>query len=115
MIDLADLRRKAGVTQVQLARSVGTEQPQISRLEAQRDMLLSSLGAYLTALGAHAKIVVEIGGHTVTYKLTGRKGESATDDLEEIVNVTVGPRRYEGLGPHSHVNVGCRQESGPGR
>jgi transposase len=24
-------------------------------------------------------------------------------------------RRYEGLGPHSHVNVGCRQEFGPGR
>ena len=22
---------------------------------------------------------------------------------------------YEGLGPHSHVNVGCRQELGPGR
>jgi uncharacterized membrane protein YczE len=24
-------------------------------------------------------------------------------------------RRYGGLGPHSHVNVGCRQECGPGR
>ena len=24
-------------------------------------------------------------------------------------------RRYEGLGPRSHVNVGCRQEVGPGR
>jgi len=25
------------------------------------------------------------------------------------------PRPYEGLGPRSHVNVGCRQEVGPGR
>jgi hypothetical protein len=24
-------------------------------------------------------------------------------------------RQYGGLGPRSHVNVGCRQEMGPGR
>ena len=70
MIVLADLRRKAGVTQEQLARSLGTSQGQISRLEGQRDMLLSTLSAYLAALGADAAVVIEVGGETVTYDLT---------------------------------------------
>ena len=71
MIDLAVLRRMAGVTQVELADSLGTSQGQISRLEKQRDMLLSTLGAYLTALGIDAKIVVEVGEQTIAYDLAG--------------------------------------------
>ena len=75
MIDLADLRRKAGVTQERLAGSLGSSQGQISRLEGQRDMLLSTLGAYLTALGVDAKIVVEVGEQTLTYNLTAERRE----------------------------------------
>jgi transcriptional regulator with XRE-family HTH domain len=74
MIDLAALRRLAGVTQVQLADAVGTSQGQISRFENQDDMLLSTLGAYLTALGVDASVVVEVGGETVTYNLTSKRG-----------------------------------------
>ncbi|OBI14938.1 hypothetical protein A5712_29805 [Mycobacterium sp. E2327] len=73
MIDLGALRRKAGITQEQLARSLGTSQGQISRLERQRDMLLSTLSAYLTALGCDAKIVVEVDGQTVTSDLISRR------------------------------------------
>ena len=62
------------MTQVQLARSLATRQGQISRLEGQRDMLLSTLAAYLDALGVDAKIVVEVGKQTVTYDLTGGRG-----------------------------------------
>ena len=74
MIDLAALRRKAGVTQVQLARSLGTSQGQISRLEGQDDMLLSTLSAYLTALDVNATVVIAVADQTVEYDLTGRKG-----------------------------------------
>ena len=74
MIDLAELRRTAGVTQVELADALGTSQGQISRLEKQRDMLLSTLASYLTALGVDAKILVEVGDRTVTYDLTARRG-----------------------------------------
>jgi transcriptional regulator with XRE-family HTH domain len=73
MIDLAGLRRMAGVTQVELANALGTSQGQISRLEKQRDMLLSTLGAYLTGLGVDAKIVVEVGEQTVEYNLAGER------------------------------------------
>jgi transcriptional regulator with XRE-family HTH domain len=74
VIVLADLRRKASVTQMELATALGTSQGQISRLEGQRDMLLSTLGAYLAALGVDAKIVVEVGEQTVTYELTAGRG-----------------------------------------
>jgi transcriptional regulator with XRE-family HTH domain len=74
VIDLAELRRMAGITQVQLAAALATSQGQISRIESQRDMLLSTLAAYLTALGVHAKIVVEVRERTVTYDLTARRG-----------------------------------------
>jgi len=73
MIDLAGLRRMAGVTQVELADALGTSQGQISRLEKQRDMLVSTLGAYLGALGVDAKIVVEVGEQTVEYNLAGER------------------------------------------
>jgi transcriptional regulator with XRE-family HTH domain len=74
VIDLSELRRMAGITQVQLADALATSQGQISRIERQRDMLLSTLSAYLTALGVHAQIVVEVGGQTVAYNLTaGRR------------------------------------------
>jgi predicted transcriptional regulator len=74
MIDLADLRRRADVTQVELAAAFGTSQGQISRLEGQQDMLLSTLSAYLGALGVDAKIVIEVGGEIVTYDLTEGTG-----------------------------------------
>jgi transcriptional regulator with XRE-family HTH domain len=73
MIDLAGLRRMAGVTQVELADALGTSQGQISRLEKQHDMLLSTLGAYLRALGVDAKIVVEVREQTVEYDLAGER------------------------------------------
>jgi transcriptional regulator with XRE-family HTH domain len=75
VIDLAKLRRKAGVTQEQLAGFLGTSQGQISRLEGQQDMLVSTLGAYLAALGFEAKVVIGLGQETVAYELTAEKGE----------------------------------------
>jgi transcriptional regulator with XRE-family HTH domain len=73
VIDLTSIRRAAGVTQVQLAAALNTSQGQISRIERQSDMLLSTLSAYLTALGVDAKIVVEVGGQTMTYDLAARR------------------------------------------
>lgn len=74
MIDLAAIRRTTGLTQVELAATLGVGQAQISKVERQSDMLISTLAAYLTALGVHAQIVVEVGDQTVTYDLTaGRR------------------------------------------
>ncbi len=70
MIDLAEIRRAAGRTQVELATALNTSQGQISRIERQNDMLLSTLSAYLTALGVHASLVVSVGGKTIAQELT---------------------------------------------
>lgn len=71
VIDLSEIRRIAGVTQVQLAAALNTSQGQISRLERQSDMLLSTLSAYLTALGASATLVIDVNGETLECTLTG--------------------------------------------
>ena len=74
MIDLPEIRRAAGRTQVELATALGTSQGQISRIERQSDMLVSTLIAYLTALGVEAKLVVRVGGKTIAQELTeGRR------------------------------------------
>jgi len=50
------------------------EPGQISRIERQSDLLLSTLRAYLTALGVEASLVVTVGGKTIRQELTeGRR------------------------------------------
>jgi hypothetical protein len=70
VIDLVELRRAVGMTQVQLADILATTQGQVSRLERQSDMLLSTLSAYLTALDVQASLVVVVDGTTITQELT---------------------------------------------
>ena len=70
MINLVALRRSTGMTQVQLAARLGVGQAQVSKIERQADMLISTLSSYLAALGVQAKIVVEVGDQTETYDLT---------------------------------------------
>ncbi|MDI3312946.1 MAG: helix-turn-helix transcriptional regulator [Mycobacterium sp.] len=70
MIDLAEIRHAARRTQVELATALGMSQGQISRIERQSDLLLSTLRAYLTALGVQASLVVSVGGKTITQQLT---------------------------------------------
>ena len=82
MIDLSSIRRAAGVTQVQLAAAMNTSQGQISRIERQSDMLLSTLSAYLRALGVDAQIVVEVADQTVTYDLTARGRHNDNPDRD---------------------------------
>lgn len=74
MIDLAAIRRAAGLTQIQLAAKLGVGQAQVSKIERQSDMLLGTLSSYLMALGVHASLVVEVGEQTVTYDLTDGRG-----------------------------------------
>jgi transcriptional regulator with XRE-family HTH domain len=70
VIDLVEIRRAAGLTQVELATALGTSQGQISRIERQSDMLVSTLIAYLTALGVEARLVVKVGRKTIAQELT---------------------------------------------
>lgn len=73
MIDLAAIRQATRLTQVELAARLGVGQAAVSKIERQSDMLLSTLSAYLTALGVDAQIIVEVGGQTMTYDLMARR------------------------------------------
>jgi transcriptional regulator with XRE-family HTH domain len=75
VIDLASIRRAVGLKQTELAVVLGVGQAQVSKIERQDDMLISTLASYLAALGVEAKIVVELGDQAATYDLTARRGK----------------------------------------
>ena len=63
---LAALRQAADLTQVELARKLGVSQAAVSRIEQPHDLLLSTLNAYLQAVGGHARVIVQFAdGHEV--------------------------------------------------
>jgi DNA-binding transcriptional regulator YiaG len=59
---LAALRRAADLTQTELARSLGVSQAAIAKTEQRHDLLLSTLRAYLEAIGGHMRIIVSFDG-----------------------------------------------------
>ena len=71
MIDLAAIRREAGITQAEMAARLRTTQGSVSQLENRGDVLLSTLSEYLRALGADARITVSVGERTFEHDLTG--------------------------------------------
>jgi len=77
VIDLAAIRRASGLTQTELAAILGVGQAQVSKVERQDDMLISTMASYLAALGVAAQVVVDLGEQTLTYDLTG--GERSDD------------------------------------
>lgn len=67
---LAALRQAAELTQVELARRMGVTQAAISRMEQPHDLLLSTLNAYLQAIGGSARMIVSFAdGHEATLNL----------------------------------------------
>ncbi len=59
---LAQVRKAAGLTQEQLAASLGIKQPTLSRLESQTDMQLSTLRCLIQALGGQLEIIAHMPG-----------------------------------------------------
>ena len=58
---LADLRRQAGFTQVDLAYRMDMSQSDLSKLEHRSDVRLSTLRRYATALGGRLRVLFELG------------------------------------------------------
>jgi len=57
---LQALRKLAGVTQAGLSEKLGQPQGNISRLENNSDMLLSTLNNYVEALGGKLRLTIEL-------------------------------------------------------
>lgn len=59
---LAAIRRAADLTQTELAQELGISQAAVAKTEQRRDLLLSTLNAYLEAIGGHMRIIVSFDG-----------------------------------------------------
>lgn len=62
---LRRLRSHRRLTQQQVAERLGTTQPEVSKLEARRDVRVSTLRAYVTALGGTLDLVARFDGDEV--------------------------------------------------
>lgn len=56
-MQLQELRKSKGVTQVELAAAMNVEQAAVSKLERREDMYVSTLREYVKALGGELKLV----------------------------------------------------------
>jgi predicted XRE-type DNA-binding protein len=58
-LTLRDLRQAQRLTQERMAELMGVEQENVSRLERRADLLLSTLGSYVAAMGGKLRLVAE--------------------------------------------------------
>ena len=59
---LAEIRKAVGLTQEEVAASLGIKQPTLSRLESQDDMHISTLRRLIEALGGQLEIIAHLPG-----------------------------------------------------
>ena len=62
---LAEIRRAVGLTQEEVAASLGIKQPSLSRLESQEDMQISTLRRLIAALGGELEIIAHLPGGAI--------------------------------------------------
>ena len=62
---LSEIRREVGLTQEELAASLGIKQPSLSRLESQDDMQISTLRRLVAALGGELEIIAHLPGGAI--------------------------------------------------
>lgn len=62
---LSEIRKAVGLTQEELAESLGIKQPTLSRLESQSDMQISTLRRLIHALGGELEIIARLPGGVI--------------------------------------------------
>ena len=99
---LRELRKAMGTTQAQLANKLGKPQATISRIEAQSDMLMSTLGQVIEGLGGRVSIVAELPGRAPV-RLSG---------LGDLAPAAAPQRRTAARKPRAPRNKVVRREQG---
>lgn len=59
---LAEIRKEAGFTQEDLAKTIGIKQPSLSKLESQDDIQISTLQRLIQALGGQLELIAHMPG-----------------------------------------------------
>ncbi len=76
---LGDIRRARALTQTQLAQALGVSQAQVSRLESQTDLFLSTLASYIEAMGGELDLIATFPDDTrVSVSIGELAGAAAT-------------------------------------
>jgi transcriptional regulator with XRE-family HTH domain len=75
---LHQLRERRGVSQASLAAALDTSQPNVSRIENEDDVYLSTLRRYVAALGGHIEVRAVFPDETVT--VLGDPGSSESPE-----------------------------------
>lgn len=70
-VPLRELRRAREMTQTQLAKSLHVSQAQVSRVEGQADLYLSTLDSYIEAMGGQLELVATFDGVPVRVAIGG--------------------------------------------
>lgn len=74
---LAALRKAADLTQTELAQTLGISQAAVAKTEQREDLLLSTLNAYIEALGGRAHIVITFNGEEIDLDLGALRKNAA--------------------------------------
>jgi predicted XRE-type DNA-binding protein len=76
---LRELRLIAGKAQADVATALRIKQPSVSKLETQADMYLSTLRAYVEAIGGELELVIRFRERRVSrfYRLSGALGPTS--------------------------------------
>ncbi len=59
---LVEIRKEVGLTQEDLAKTLGIKQPSLSKLESQDDIQISTLRRLINALGGQLELIVHMPG-----------------------------------------------------
>ena len=65
-IRLGELRNRRGLSQATIAEALDVSQPNVSRIEQEDDVYLSTLARYVTALGGHLEVQAVFPDETIT-------------------------------------------------
>jgi hypothetical protein len=81
--NLPALRKARDLTQQEVARRLEIGQGQVSRLEKQSDMYLSTLAGYVAALGGELKLVAVFEGREIPLSIPALAGAETEAAVEE--------------------------------
>lgn len=88
---LAEIRRARSFTQAQLAAILKAPQSQVSRIERQTDLYISTLARYLEAMGGHLELVGVFDDRRVKLSLadlTAPASDSGATDVQDELATT---------------------------
>ena len=80
---LAELRRARSFTQAQLATTLNLPQSQISRIEHQAELYISTLARYLEAMGGHLELIGVFDDQRVPLSLGDLTAPAADADIPD--------------------------------